>query len=62
MILEGLQHVVGPVSRGVSGHEIHILTPGSFVACGTLALVLIASRGFRTAFGHYLRQWYRLGR
>ncbi len=62
VVLEGLQHVVGPISRKLSGHEFHILTTESFAAVGTLALVLIASRDFRTAFGHYVRQSYRLAR
>lgn len=62
VILEGLQHVVGPISKAVSGEEVHILTPASFAASGTLALVMFASRDFRSTMGRWLHQSYRIGR
>jgi hypothetical protein len=60
LILEGLQHIIGPIGHLVSGVEIEILSPGSFLVLGTLALLLIASRDFRNAFGRGLRRAYGL--
>ena len=63
VILEGLQHIVGPISRLLGAHhEVHILSTVSLVAGGTLALLLISSSDFRTEFGRRLRQSYRLSR
>ena len=63
VILEGLQHIVGPISRLLGAHhEVHILSKASLAAGGTLALLLIASTNFRTEFGRRLRQSYRLSR
>lgn len=60
VVLEGLQHVVGPLAHLIAKVDVHLLTPVSFFSVGTLALLLIASRDFRTAFGRGLRRSYEL--
>ena len=62
VVLEGLQHVVGPISKLISHHEVHILTPASLVVVGTLALAPIASGDFRSRLGRAIRNVYRVGR
>lgn len=62
VLLEGLQHVVGPISKALGRHEVHVLSPASLAVGGTLALVLIASGDFRSALGRGLRGLYRVGR
>ena len=62
VILEGLQHIVGPLAYLLFKAHVHLLTPPVFGAVGTLALFLIASRDFRSAFGRGLRRGYELAR
>ncbi|WP_435017728.1 hypothetical protein TA3x_005348 [Tundrisphaera sp. TA3] len=62
VVLEGLQHVVGPVTHALSGHEVHVLTRESYAAVGTVALFLIASRRFRAWFFRSLGVGYDLSR
>ena len=62
VILEGLQHVVGPISKMLGRHEVHVLSRGSLLGGGTLALALIASGDFRSRLGRGLRHVYRAGR
>ncbi len=57
VILEGLQHVVGPISEAITGtRSTSSIEPASLAVGGTLALGLIASRDFRTTLGRWLRQ------
>ena len=49
VILEGLQHMVGPLVRLAGGGEIHLLTTGRLLVLGLTLLALIQSATARTA-------------
>jgi hypothetical protein len=52
--LEGLQHIVGPISHFLTGHEIELLDPIALAIDGTVAIGLINSPEFRLTFGQYI--------
>lgn len=49
IVLEGLQHIVGPVVKLFGGPEVHILTTASFLALGGVLLALIHLAAVRRA-------------
>ena len=50
IILEGLQHLVGPVVHWFSGIHVHLMNSFSMLLLGTVALGLINSERFRRGF------------
>ncbi|HEY2158690.1 MAG TPA: hypothetical protein VGH33_23870, partial [Isosphaeraceae bacterium] len=50
LVLEGLQHIVGPIVRATTGAEIHLFNPATHLALGLLLLGLVNFRSFRGAF------------
>jgi hypothetical protein len=54
VILEGLQHVVGPISEWVIGDEMRLLNPLSLAIDGTVAIGLLYSTEYRRSFGRFL--------
>lgn len=49
IILEGLQHIVGPVTHALTGHEPHLMTTMRLIALGLVLLTLIQSAHARVA-------------
>ncbi len=54
VVLEGLQHIVGPISHLLTGHEVELIDPVALAIDGTIAMGLINVRPFREEFGRYL--------
>ncbi|MBI5481596.1 MAG: hypothetical protein HY906_22255, partial [Deltaproteobacteria bacterium] len=48
VILEGLNHLVGPVLKRLHGHKVHLLTTWSFAAAALALFLLIHSPACRT--------------
>jgi hypothetical protein len=55
LVLEGLQHLVGPVVYWLRGWQVHIMNLPSFLTVGTVALGVIDFPGFRHRFVSTLR-------
>ena len=57
VLLEGLHHIVGPLSQAVAGKDLHISTPTSVVLFGVFLLLLIHIKKFRNVvfegFGYF---------
>ncbi|MBI3072445.1 MAG: hypothetical protein HYY84_10055 [Deltaproteobacteria bacterium] len=49
IVLEGLQHIVGPIVQKLSGVHLHILTPISFALTASYVFGLIHSKAVRRA-------------
>jgi hypothetical protein len=47
LILEGLNHVVGPLVKWITGHKLHLLTQWSFAATAVALFLLLHSPWFR---------------
>jgi hypothetical protein len=47
LILEGLNHIVGPLAKWISGHRVHLLTRWSFSATALALFLLLHSPAFR---------------
>jgi hypothetical protein len=62
VILEGLQHVVGPVVKEITGDKIHLLTPLSFSLLGAFLFALLHLAMFRNAVGVALVASFRATR
>jgi hypothetical protein len=60
VVLEFLQHVVGPISELVMGSEIELIEPITLAILGTVAIGLINSASFRRTFGQYVRRLFDL--
>ncbi len=60
VVLEGLQHVVGPISHLLTGQEMELLDPIALAIDGTIAIGLINSSAFRRTFGRYLGRLFGL--
>jgi len=60
VVLEGLQHVIGPASHFLTGAEVELIDPTSLAIDGTVAIGLINSAAYRRAFGRYLGRLARL--
>ncbi len=58
--LEGLQHVVGPISHLFIGEELELIHPTALLVDGTVAIGLINSKAFRRTFGQYLGRLFGL--
>jgi hypothetical protein len=50
VVLEGLQHLVGPIVHHLSGVEVQLMNSASLLVLGTVALGLINFGGFRRQF------------
>ncbi len=62
VILEGLQHVVGPLSHAAIGVEMELMNLTSIAVFGTVAVGLINSKAFRRSFGRRLGQAFGVAR
>lgn len=62
VLLEGLQHIVGPLVRALSDYRIHLLSLPSFLALGTLLLGVFWVAPVRRALFEGLRWLWRLVR
>ena len=51
VVLEGLQHVIGPISHLLTGMEIELIDPISLAIDGTVAIGLVNSKPYRRTFG-----------
>ncbi len=60
VVLEGLQHVIGPISHLLTGHEVELIDPMALAIDGTIAIGLINSSSYRRTFGQYLGQLFGL--
>ena len=60
VVLEGMQHVVGPIAHLLVGEEIELIDPISLAIDGTVAIGLINSKSFRQAFGRYVGRLFEL--
>jgi hypothetical protein len=47
VILEGLQHIINPISRALTGNRVHLMTPISVAVVGLFLLGLLHSARFR---------------
>ena len=59
VVLEGMQHVIGPISHLLTGHEVELLDPVALAIDGTVFIGLINSPAYRSAFGRTLRRLFR---
>lgn len=55
VVLEGLQHLVGPLVYWLRGWQVHLMNLPSFLTLGTVALGVIDFPGFRHRFVSALR-------
>jgi hypothetical protein len=60
VVLEGLQHVVGPISHILTGAEVELIDPIALAIDGTVAIGLINSPAFRRTFARYLGRLFGL--
>ena len=60
VVLEGLQHVVGPIAHLLIGAEIELIDPIALAVDGTVAIGLINSKAYRQAFGRYVGRLFGL--
>ncbi len=59
IVLEGLQHIVGPIVHATTGAAVHLFNPASHLALGLLLLGVVNFRRFRGAFGRGCRLFGR---
>jgi hypothetical protein len=55
VVLEGLSHIVGPISHHLGHGHVHLLTPPAFVAVGVAILGLVHSAALRAAALTFVR-------
>ena len=60
VVLEGMQHIVGPISHLLIGEEIELIDPIALAIDGTVAIGLINSKVYRRTFGRYLGRLFGL--
>ena len=58
VVLEGMQHLVGPISHLLTGAELELIDPIALAIDGTVAIGLINSKTYRRTFGQYLRRLF----
>jgi hypothetical protein len=59
LVLEGLQHIVGPIVQATTGAHIHLFNPTTHLALGLLLLGVVNFRRFRGAFTRVCRRFGR---
>jgi hypothetical protein len=60
VVLEGLQHIVGPIVHATAGVEIHLFNRWTHATLGLLLLGIINSRRFRRGFFRACRAAWRV--